>query len=132
MDPAQLASEACNRFVAMTSATTTSVATATSVATTATAGQASPAGSEPLMDAFRHLCTLDAWAKVAMNRLAANPADSRARQDLNRSCEQAARLHPQFTRRLAEVLRAPVVRPSLTTGSIPVQVAGRAASEPRG
>lgn len=123
MDPAQLASEACRRFAAM------------STAAGAPAPQAqAPVGPEPLVEAFRHLGTLDGWAKVAMDRLATDPQDGRAHQELRRSCEQAARLHPQFTRRLADLLRdRPVVRTTLSnTGSIPVQLGGRTPSEPRG
>jgi hypothetical protein len=87
--------------------------------------------AEPLLEVFGHLCTLDGWAKVAMDRLAADPQDGRAHQELRRSCEQAARLHPQFTRRLADVVAdRPAVKTSLSnTGSIPVQ-AGRTPSEP--
>jgi hypothetical protein len=76
-----------------------------------------------LLDAFEHLATLDGWAKIAMTRLAADPQDVRAHAELRRSLEQAARLHPQFTRRLADVLAdRPAVKTSLSnTGSLPLQ-----------
>ena len=106
MDPAQLATEACKRFAAL------------HVSTAPTAPAA-----EPLLDAFKHLATLDGWAKIAMTRLAADPQDARAHTELRRSLEQAARLHPQFTRRLADVLAdRPAVKTSLSnTGSLPLQ-----------
>jgi hypothetical protein len=107
MDPAQLASEACTRFAALHAASNTSPVSTT----------------EPLLDAFRDLARLDGWAKIAMTRLAADPRDGRAHQELRRSAEQAARLHPQFTRRLADVLAdRPTVKTSLTnTGALPLQ-----------
>jgi hypothetical protein len=118
MDPAQLANEACKRFAALHSSATPG---------SAVQAPAAPAGgapaAEPLLDAFQHLATLDGWAKIAMTRLAADPQDSRAHAELRRSLEQAARLHPQFTRRLADVLAdRPAVKTSLSnTGSLPLQ-----------
>jgi hypothetical protein len=118
MDPAQLASEACRRYAAMSN-------TSTQAATSASA----PA--EPLLEVFGQLGTLDGWAKIAMNRLTSDPQDGRAQQELQRSCEQAARLHPHFTRRLADVLAdRPSVKTALSaTGPIPAQPA-RTPSEP--
>jgi hypothetical protein len=119
MDPAQLANEACKRFTALHSSTASSSALQ---ASTAPIGPPGPA-VEPLLDAFEHLATLDGWAKIAMTRLAADPQDVRAHAELRRSLEQAARLHPQFTRRLADVLAdRPAVKTSLSnTGSLPLQ-----------
>jgi hypothetical protein len=58
-----------------------------------------------------------------MTRLTVDPQDTRARQELRRSLEQAARLHPQFTRRLADVLSdRPAVKTSVSnSGSKPLQ-----------
>ena len=119
MDPAQLASEACKRFAALHSSTAPSAVQIPAPAVPAPGGPA----AEPLLEAFRHLATLDGWAKIAMTRLAADPQDSRAYQELLRSLEQAARLHPQFTRRLADVVAdRPAVKTSLSnTGSLPLQ-----------
>ena len=107
MDPAQLASEACKRFAALHTSPNTPAASS----------------AESLLEAFHHLATLDGWAKIAMTRLAADPQDSRAHQELRRSLEQAARLHPQFTRRLADVLAdRPAVKTALSnTGALPLQ-----------
>jgi hypothetical protein len=140
MDPAQLATEACKRFAALhSSATPSSALQGSAVQGSAVQGSAvqgsavqgsTSAGSaiggsaaEPLLDAFKHLGTLDGWAKIAMTRLAADPQDARAHTELRRSLEQAARLHPQFTRRLADVLAdRPAVKTSLSnTGSLPLQ-----------
>lgn len=130
MDPAQLASEACKRFAALHSSTAPSSALQGSgLQSSALQGSASTApaiggpAAEPLIEAFKHLGTLDGWAKIAMARLAADPQDARAHQELLRSLEQAARLHPQFTRRLADVLAdRPAVKTSLSnTGSLPLQ-----------
>jgi hypothetical protein len=122
MDPAQLANEACKRLTALHSSTASSSALQASSAQTAPIGPPGPA-AEPLLDAFAHLATLDGWAKIAMTRLAADPQDLRAHAELRRSLEQAARLHPQFTRRLADVLAdRPAVKTSLSnTGSLPLQ-----------
>jgi hypothetical protein len=120
MDPAQLANEACRRFAALhTSAAPSSALQAPAPTGPATGGPA----VEALLEAFNHLATLDGWAKIAMTRLAANPQDARAYQELLRSLEQAARLHPQFTRRLADVLAdRPAVKTSLSnTGSLPLR-----------
>jgi hypothetical protein len=145
MDPAQLANEACKRFAALHASTlqastvqasarqTAVVPTGSSKVATDNRDPRDP-GAEPLLEAFRYLATLDGWAKIAMRRLAVDPQDSRAHQELHRSLEQAARLHPQFTRRLADVLAdRPAVKTSLsTTGSLPLQnVAGRASVDPR-
>ena len=138
MDPAQLANEACKRFAALHSAPSTAQLSAaqTSVETqnasvdTRTAVTAAPAaggpGSEPLLEAFKDLAVLDGWAKISMARLAADPQDARAHQELRRSLEQVARLHPQFTRRLADVLAdRPAVKTNLSsTGALPLQQLG--------
>lgn len=120
MDPAQMASEACRRYSTMKTSTQSAPPTV------------SVAGAEPLLEVFGQLSALDGWAKVSLDRLAIDPQDSRAQQELRRSCEQVARLHPQFGRRLADVLaERPAVKTALTsTGSIPVQVT-RTAIEPR-
>jgi hypothetical protein len=117
MDPAQLASEACKRFAALHAASPSSALLVPAVPATGASA------AEPLLEAFKHLATLDGWAKIAMTRLAADPQDARAHQELRRSLEQAARLHPQFTRRLADVLAdRPAVKTSLSnTGSLPLQ-----------
>jgi hypothetical protein len=141
MDPAQLANEACKRFAALHTSALQAAAlpspTRTSVPGSATpsktATESRDSGSEPLLDAFKYLGTLDGWAKIAMGRLAADPQDARAHQELRRSAEQAARLHPQFTRRLVDVLAdRPAVKTNLSsaTGSLPLQnVAGRVRTE---
>src|SRR5690242_3504284 len=110
MDPAQLASEACKRLAAMSNSATSNSASQVS------AGGPGPAVQpEPLLEVFGNLCTLDGWAKVAMDRLAADPQDGRAELELRRSCEQAARLHPQCTPRLADVLAdRPAVKTDLS------------------
>lgn len=122
MDPAQLASEACKRFAALHLATPSS-ALPGSALPGSTSVLAAGSAAEPLLEAFKQLATLDGWAKIAMTRLAADPQDARAYQELRRSLEQAARLHPQFTRRLADVLAdRPTVKTSLSnTGSLPLQ-----------
>jgi hypothetical protein len=125
MDPAQLATEACKRFAALhSSATPSSALHGQGLQGSAVPGSAvQGSAAEPLLDAFQHLGTLDGWAKIAMTRLAADPQDARAHTELRRSLEQAARLHPQFTRRLADVLAdRPAVKTSLSnTGSLPLQ-----------
>ena len=108
MDPAQLANEALKRFEALHAPGTTVTRTET--------------GSEPLLEVFDHLGKLDGWAKIAMDRLVGDPQDGRAAQELRRSLEQTARLHPQFTRRLADCLAdRPTVKTSLTSPVPPVQ-----------
>ncbi len=87
MDQAQLANEACKRFAALHSSAAPTTA-----------------APESLLETFKDLAVLDGWAKISMDRLAADPQDGRAQQDLRLSMEHAARLHPQFTRRLADVL----------------------------
>ena len=125
MDPAQLATEACKRFAALhSSATQSSAVQGSAVQGSAIQGSAiQGSAAEPLLDAFKHLATLDGWAKIAMTRLAADPQDARAHTELRRSLEQAARLHPHFTRRLADVLAdRPAVKTSISnTGSLPLQ-----------
>lgn len=113
MDPAQLANEALKRFAAR---------------------DLREPGNEPLLDLFAQLGQLDGWAKIAIDRLVADPQDARAEQDLGRCLEHTARLHPHFTRRLADVVAdRPAVRTSIST-TVPQQPlpAGRAPSEPRG
>ena len=144
MDPAQLATEACKRFTALHSSAPHSSATPASASVpNQTAAAPGGAAAEPLLDAFNHLGTLDGWAKIAMGRLVADPQDARAHQELRRSLEQAARLHPQFTRRLADILAdRPAVKTSLSspgspsagltnTGSLPLQQLGRTSAERR-
>jgi hypothetical protein len=145
MDPAQLANEACKRFAALHASTLQASTVQASARQTAVVPTGSPkaatenrdprdSGAEPLLEAFRYLATLDGWAKIAMRRLAVDPQDARAHQELHRSLEQAARLHPQFTRRLADVLAdRPAVKTNLsTTGSLPLQnVAGRTSVDPK-
>ena len=123
MDPAQLANEACKRFAAMHSASPSSAQVSALQGPAPTAPALGGSAAEPLLDVFQQLATLDGWAKIAMTRLAADPQDTRAHQELLRSLEQAARLHPQFTRRLADVLAdRPAVKTNLSnTGSLPLQ-----------
>jgi hypothetical protein len=142
MDPAQLANEACKRFAALHSSALQASAlpgsarnaASGSIGNAKAATEGRDSGSEPLLEVFRYLGTLDGWAKIAMGRLAADPQDTRAHQELRRSAEQAARLHPQFTRRLVDVLAdRPAVKTNLSTatGSLPLQnVAGRAPAVP--
>jgi hypothetical protein len=102
MDPAQLAHEALKRFEALH-------APGTNVQrpeTRDTRDTREPS-SDPLLEVFDHLGKLDGWAKIAMDRLVGDPQDGRAALELRRSLEQTARLHPQFTRRLADCLAAP-------------------------
>jgi hypothetical protein len=114
MDPAQLANEALKRFEALH-------APGTTVTRTETRDAREP-GSEPLLEVFDHLGKLDGWAKIAMDRLVGDPQDGRAAQELRRSLEQTARLHPQFTRRLADCLAdRPTVKTSLSSPVPPVQ-----------
>jgi hypothetical protein len=114
MDPAQLAYEALKRFEALH-------APGTNGTMVETRDLRDP-GSEPLLEVFDHLGKLDGWAKIAMDRLAGDPQDGRAAQELRRSLEQTARLHPAFTRRLADVLAdRPAVKTAISTPVPPVQ-----------
>jgi hypothetical protein len=118
MDPTHLADEALRRFTALH---------------TSRPGEGTDSAAEALMAAFHHLAKLDAWAKISLDRLIADPLDARAAQELKVSMEQAAGLHPQFTRRLADVLaeRAPVA-PAIAGTPLPKPMVGdRAPSENR-
>lgn len=92
MDPTQLVDEALRRFTVIQIAANSGDAAATQ----------EPA-AQALMAAFQHLAKLDGWAKIAVDRLAADPENARAAADLKLSATQAVRLHPQFMRTLAEV-----------------------------
>jgi hypothetical protein len=106
MDPAQLSIEAVRRLIAQRSA----------FASTATLP-----GTDAIADVFEELVVLDGWAKIARDRLFVNLEDACAAQELRRSLEQTARLHPHFIRRLADVLaNRPAVKTSIT---VPAQVA---------
>jgi hypothetical protein len=110
MDPAQMSTEAVRRLIALRS---------TSPITT----NLTPAlpGGEPLTDLFDELAVLDGWAKISRDRLLADLDDTRAAQELRRSLEQSARLHPAFIRRLVDVLNnRPAVKTSIT---VPAQAA---------
>lgn len=103
MDPAQMSTEAVRRLIAQRTTPTTTTTT-----------PALP-GGEPLADLFDELVVLDAWAKISRDRLFANLEDARAAQELRRSLEQTARLHPHFIRRLVDVLaNRPAVKTSIT------------------
>jgi hypothetical protein len=128
MDPAQLAHEACKRFEAMHAAAHEAGHAAHEAGhspgatrtfteppgprlshETRDSGEdlvdlSGDQGDQPLLEVLDHLGKLDGWAKIAMDRLAGDPADDRAAEELCRSLEQTARLHPYFTRRLADVL----------------------------
>ncbi len=91
MDPTQLVDEALRRFTVMHTA-----------------------GSRPepaLVATFQHLAKLDGWAKIAIDRLVADPENARAAADLKLSMNQAVRLHPQFMRTLSEVCATSGVHP---------------------
>jgi hypothetical protein len=106
MDPAQMANEAVRRLAALQTSGTL---------------DAREPGCEAVAELFEQLAVLDGWAKIARDRLITDPQDARAAQELRRSCEQTARLHPHFIRRLADALNdRPAVRTSL---SVPVQAA---------
>jgi hypothetical protein len=108
MDPAQMANEAVRRLQATC---------------TSTSSMEYRDGNDAINDLFEQLAVLDGWAKIARDRVLADPADARAALDLRRSCEQSARLHPTFIRRLADVLRD---RPSVKTAlSMPAQTPGQ-------
>ncbi|GAA3619158.1 hypothetical protein GCM10022223_39970 [Kineosporia mesophila] len=92
MDPTQLVDEALRRFTARQIAANSGDST----------GAAQP-GADALAAVFQHLAKLDGWAKVAIDRLVADPENVRAAADLKLSMDQAARLHPQFMRTLSEV-----------------------------
>jgi hypothetical protein len=125
MDPAQLASEALKRFAALNTGSTRSGSTGTlTEAKEPRDLRAAPdPGNEPLLDLFTQLSELDGWAKIAMDRLVADPHDARAEQELCQCLEHTARLHPQFTRRLVDVLAdRPAMRTKISS-SLPQQPA---------
>jgi hypothetical protein len=126
MDPTQLADEALKRFAALNAPRSQSSGAA--------GGDQRDCAAESLLAAFHHLAKLDGWAKIAMDRLVADPEDARATQELKLSMEQAARLHPQFTRRLADLLAdRPPLASGITGRPLPQQASasGRAPSENR-
>ncbi|GAB3239076.1 hypothetical protein [Kineosporia babensis] len=88
MDPTQLVDEALRRFTVMQAAQVSGAAAIEQPALVAT---------------FQHLAKLDGWAKIAIDRLVADPENARAAADLRQSMNQAVRLHPQFMRTLSEV-----------------------------
>jgi hypothetical protein len=112
MDPAQLAHEACKRFEALhTSGSNRTVLELRQARESREPGQPAEFGEqqsdEPLLEVFDDLGKLDGWAKIAMDQMVGHPQDGRAAaaaQELCRSLEQTARLHPYFARRLADVL----------------------------
>jgi hypothetical protein len=131
MDPAQLANEALKRFAALHTGSTGTLIEAREPRENR---ELREPGNEPLLDLFTQLGQLDGWAKIAMDRLAADPQDSRAEQDLCRCLEHTARLHPHFTRRLADVIAdRPAVRTNISSAVPQQPMAGvRSSSEPRG
>jgi hypothetical protein len=136
MDPAQLANEALRRFAALHTGSNGSGSTGTLIEARERreAGELREPGNEPLLELFTQLGQLDGWAKIAMDRLVADPQDARAEQELCRCLEHTARLHPHFTRRLADVLAdRPAVKTSISS-SLPQQsyTGTRAPSEQRG
>lgn len=92
MDPTQLVDEALYRF------TVTQIA-----ANSGAAAVLEEPAAGALVAAFQHLAKLDGWAKIAIDRLVADPENARAAADLKLSMEHAVRLHPQFMRTLSEV-----------------------------
>jgi hypothetical protein len=116
MDPTHLADEALRRFTALHATR--------SGEGSHDASDLRDSAAEALMAAFHHLAKLDGWAKIAMDRLIADPQDARAAGELRLSLEQIAGLHPQFMRRLADAL---VERPAAANGiagtALPQQVA---------
>jgi hypothetical protein len=104
MDPAQMANEAVRRLQA--------------VCVSSGASDVRE-GSDPIVDLFEQLAVLDGWAKIARDRVLADSHDARAVAELRRSCEQTARLHPHFIRRLTDAL---LDRPAVKTAiSVPQQ-----------
>jgi hypothetical protein len=108
MDPTQLVDEALRRFAVTQLA-----------ANSGSAAVSEEPAAAGLVAAFQHLAKLDGWAKIAIDRLVADPENTRAAADLKLSMEHAVRLHPQFMRTLSEVCatsgaaataRAPQVR----------------------
>ena len=131
MDPAQLANEALKRFAALH---TGSTGTLVEAREPRESRELREPGNEALLDLFTQLGQLDGWAKIAMDRLVADPQDARAEQELCRCLEHTARLHPHFTRRLADVLAdRPAVRTNISS-TLPQQpmVGVQTASEQRG
>ncbi|GLY17835.1 hypothetical protein LWF15_26535 [Kineosporia rhizophila] len=108
MDPTQLVDEALRRFTVMQAA-------ANSAPATALEEPATPA----LVAVFQHLAKLDGWAKIAIDRLVADPENARAAADLKLSMDQAARLHPQFMRTLAEVCATSAAAPPVRAPQVP-------------
>jgi hypothetical protein len=53
-----------------------------------------------LLGTFDRLGALDPWAKIALERLRADPGDPRAAGELLHSLEHTARLHPAFAHEL--------------------------------
>ena len=104
MDPAQMADEAVRRLQATCNSSTTMTRET----------------NDAIIDLFEQLAVLDGWAKIARDRVLADPADSRAALELSHSCEQTARLHPTFIRRLADLVTD---RPAVKTisGGLPSQ-----------
>lgn len=100
MDPTQMVDEALRRFTVMQLA----------VNSGDTAMAEDPAG-QALAAAFQHLAKLDGWAKIAIDRLVADPENAWAAADLKLSTEHAARLHPQFMRTLSEVCATATLAP---------------------
>ncbi|MBT0772118.1 hypothetical protein KIH74_24455 [Kineosporia sp. J2-2] len=92
MDPTRMVDEALRRFTVMQLAVNSGDATEAEVPAT-----------RALVAAFQHVAKLDGWAKIALDRLVAEPGNARAAADLKLSMEHAARLHPQFMRTLSEV-----------------------------
>lgn len=110
MDPAQMANEAVRRLQA---------------ACTSTGSAEYRDGSDAISDLFEQLTVLDGWAKVARDRVLADPTDARAALELRRSCEQSARLHPAFIRRLDDALHdRPSVKTTLSQGQKGVSLSG--------
>jgi hypothetical protein len=118
MDPAQLANEAMKRFAALHAGSTGLASTGTLIEAKEPreTRELREPGNQPLLDLFTQLGELDGWAKIAMDRLLADPHDARAEQELCSCLEHTARLHPHFTRRLVDVLAdRPAVRTNISS-----------------
>jgi hypothetical protein len=115
MDPAQMATEAVRRLQA---------------SCTSSSSIDQRDSTEAITELFEQLGGLDGWAKIARDRVLADPSDARAALELRRSCEQSARLHPAFIRRLDAVIHE---RPAVKTargGTVPSQVPPKGVSLP--
>ena len=108
MDPTQLADEALRRFTVLQT-----------TARSSTTAVAQEPAAHALVATFQHLAKLDGWAKIAIDRLVADPENVRAAADLKLSMEQAARLHPQFMRTLSQACATSAAAPAVRSARLP-------------